>query len=757
MGVLNRAVMQYAGGRSDAAPGTDRQAPATPQVDAGALLQGLSALSNALGGGGAPHGVPSPSASQPSTRSSGGSSEGKKGRKEAKDAPTARKAKAKDGETKKGRKTRSRAPPSSSSESEESESSDDSSEDEESTSGDDSEREGGSKGRKGVRALSSKRLGTIEGDSNPDNDLLGKQREFISVLSRHHHRLKRVLEASPEKWRSMKKVDKYKKANAFIADAWYDSRKASTHVNNLKREIPKKKVNDGRFILALELESKEAKHSSQVIQAETKFGKLTFGGVKSLADVKERSHKLQDEYKSLPGKSEKSFGKTEVQLMLIKKIPDSHAEARAALLNEFLQDEIKGARWTVVTIEGRIALVMSGPGTANANWSNGGKGKDGKGKGKGDSYEKQKCYNCGKEGHSARACEERGKCGCKNCPCCHGGACVVKADKKIVPDGANHTKAKNANGTQLSKEILERLRDKQKKIKPELYRSGAAHESRADEESGDADEETQAEASASTFGTAVHPHAHSGPNLHASHAHKGWPAKGRGEVISYDSSGRAIRGPAGGGKPAPGRGMGRGGPGRATPADFLRRSPFKTIEQFEHECCEAHGNQEEAGSDESRYDDKSSGEESSSSTEASSASSTNQDAININAPGAVNQAVGGQQRFRAWNGVEGTVAACEAEAEREADEQLAAARRALRVAEKLERARLMREEAARVKEARQDNEFPSLPRAPSLGSSLPAPRFVPTRAEPPANRALSKRGQRKANATAASEGRPQRK
>ena len=203
MGVLNRAVMQYAGGRSDAAPGTDRQAPATPQVDAGALLQGLSALSNALGGGGAPHGVPSPSASQPSTRSSGGSSEGKKGRKEAKDAPTARKAKAKDGETKKGRKTRSRAPPSSSSESEESESSDDSSEDEESTSGDDSEREGGSKGRKGVRALSSKRLGTIEGDSNPDNDLLGKQREFISVLSRHHHRLKRVLEASPEKWRSM--------------------------------------------------------------------------------------------------------------------------------------------------------------------------------------------------------------------------------------------------------------------------------------------------------------------------------------------------------------------------------------------------------------------------------------------------------------------------------------------------------------------------------------------------------------------------
>ena len=74
----------------------------------------------------------------------------------------------------------------------------------------------------------------------------------------------------------MKKEKKYKEANKFVADAWYDSRKPSVYVDNMKREIPSKRVNDGRFILARELDTKTAKMGAEVLTAEAKFEKLTF-------------------------------------------------------------------------------------------------------------------------------------------------------------------------------------------------------------------------------------------------------------------------------------------------------------------------------------------------------------------------------------------------------------------------------------------------------------------------------------------------
>ena len=424
------------------------------------------------------------------------------------------------------------------------------------------EHDSSKKRSKGIKSLSTKRLGTIESDCNPTT-LIADQRNFREVLSRHHPRLARVLKADERRWKEMKKEKKYKEANKFVADAWYDSRKSSVYVDNMKREIPSKRVNDGRFILARELDTKTAKMGAEVLTAEAKFEKLTFKGAKDLAQVKDRSYKIQGEYLTLPGKSESSIGPAEVQLMLIGKMPDSHAAARAALKLEFLQRECEGALWTVVTVERRIALALgSAANEANANASNqGGKGDGGKGGGRKNGGGERdtrpdtagsSCYNCGKPGHSARDCEERGKCGCKNCPCCHGEFCIVGANKKIVPEGSNHTKAKNAVGGQLSKMILERLRDKQKKKKPALYRGADAHEADGQEE-GDGEEQgdegESPEVHVSDFGTAVHPHARGGPTLHASHG--GWQAP---EGWQHFSEGKG-RG-SGGGKGAGGRGAG---------------------------------------------------------------------------------------------------------------------------------------------------------------------------------------------------------
>ena len=89
----------------------------------------------------------------------------------------------------------------------------------------------------------------------------------------------------------MKSLEKYKSANKFIADAWYDSRLKSVHVDNLKRDIPRKRVADGRFILDLELKSKGSRLAAEIVQAEAAFEKLTFTGCKNLADVRDRSHR----------------------------------------------------------------------------------------------------------------------------------------------------------------------------------------------------------------------------------------------------------------------------------------------------------------------------------------------------------------------------------------------------------------------------------------------------------------------------------
>ena len=112
--------------------------------------------------------------------------------------------------------------------------------------------------------------------------------------------------------------------------------------------------------------------------------------------------------------------------------------------------------------------------------------------------------------------------------------------------------------------ILERLRDKQKKKKPALYRGADAHEADGQEE-GDGEEQgdegESPEVHVSDFGTAVHPHARGGPTLHASHG--GWQVP---EGWQHPSKGRG--GAGGGGRSTGGRGAGRHG-------------SFKTIDQLE--------------------------------------------------------------------------------------------------------------------------------------------------------------------------------
>ena len=635
------------------------------------------------------------------------------------------------------RKTKARAPPSPpsppSSDDDDDSSSDDSSSDE-SSSGEDSEmgeHDSSRKGSKGIKSLSTKRLGTIESDCNPAT-LIADQRNFREVLSRHHPRLARVLKADERRWKEMKKEKKYKEANKFVADAWYDSRKPSVYVDNMKREIPSKRVNDGRFILARELDTKTAKMGAEVLTAEAKFEKLTFKGAKDLAQVKDRSYKIQGEYLTLPGKSESSIGPAEVQLMLIGKMPDSHAAARAALKLEFLQRECEGALWTVVTVERRIALALgSAANEANTNASNlrgkgeGGKGGDRKnGGGERDTRPDtagSSCYNCGKPGHSARDCEERGKCGCKNCPCCHGEFCIVGANKKIVPEGSNHTKAKNAVGGQLSKMILERLRDKQKKKKPALYRGADAHEADGQEE-GDGEEQgdegESPEVHVSDFGTAVHPHARGGPTLHASHG--GWQAPEGGQ--------RPSKGRGGGGKGAGGRGA--GGQGRVSKHAHCD-GPFRTINQIEADGASDDGAGVlfpterdtsldaivDSSSDENVPSDDSSNPPSLSA--ASTSESESDDGFD-------------KQQLKAAVAQSLVQEGELDQAEKEADRELKRALKEARVTEKLERAARIREENRRRKEAQHDVDFPPLGApTPSLGSSIPSPAFVPTRRPQP--------------------------
>jgi hypothetical protein len=666
------------------------------------------------------------------------------------------------------RKTKARAPPSPpsppSSDGDDDSSSDDSSSDE-SSSGEDSEmgeHDSSRKRSKGIKGLSSKRLGTIESDCNPAT-LIADQRNFREVLSRHNPRLARVLKADERRWKEMKKEKKYKEANKFVADAWYDSRKSSVYVDNMKREIPSKRVNDGRFILARELDTKTAKLGAEVLTAEAKFEKLTFKGAKDLAQVKDRSFKIQGEYLTLPGKSESSIGPAEVQLMLIGKMPDSHAAARAALKLEFLQRECEGALWTVVTVERRIALALgSAANEANANSSNqGGKGDGGKGGGRkggggdrdtrSDTAGSGSCYNCGKPGHSARDCEERGKCGCKNCPCCHGDFCIIGANKKIVPDGSNHTKAKNAVGGQLSKMILERLRDKQKKKKPALYRGANAHEADGQEEGEgeeQGDESEPPEGHVSDFGTAVHPHARGGPTLHASHG--GWQA------------------PEGWQHPSKGRGRGSGG------GKGAGRGSFRPISQLEADEASDDGagtltpaerNTSLDAIVDSSGDDASSSDESSNPPSGDDASSSDESSNPPSLSAASTSESGSDDGFDKQQ-LKAAVAQSlvqESEldqAEKEADRELQRALKEARVTEKLERAARIREENQRRREAQREVDFPPLGApTPSLGSSLPGPAFVATRRpSPPEGWTTVKKRAGKAKALQANcGGQPQRK
>ena len=70
-----------------------------------------------------------------------------------------------------------------------------------------------------VPSLSSKRLGQLESNSDPSGDLRAIQTDFKNVLSRHHPRLARILAADKSKWKEMRKTEKYKLANKFVADA----------------------------------------------------------------------------------------------------------------------------------------------------------------------------------------------------------------------------------------------------------------------------------------------------------------------------------------------------------------------------------------------------------------------------------------------------------------------------------------------------------------------------------------------------------
>ena len=297
-----------------------------------------------------------------------------------------------------------------------------------------------------IPGMSSKRLEKLEADSDPRGTLQMQQQSFVAALTRHHPRLGRVLAATPERWSAMKSHPKYKAANKMIAGIWHDTRKPSSiHVSNLFRRIPARKLNDGRFILKAELESKKAQLGGQVVAAEAEFEKLNFGKAKTLAEVQNTSEKMQSEYLMLPGKDGRIATRTEIQLMLINKIPDALAAQRQALKVEFLQREIEGVVWSVEIIEHKIGLIVSNHVSASAHAGQHGKG-GGKGGERHEGERVEKCHNCGKKGHQARECTKRGPCGVRSCPCCHGGECLIHKNKKIVARAPASPRPRTARG-----------------------------------------------------------------------------------------------------------------------------------------------------------------------------------------------------------------------------------------------------------------------------------------------------------------------
>jgi hypothetical protein len=737
-----------------AAGGAPTGGSVTPIQDLGGALQGAAGASNspqsvhsasrsaqggsATGEAAAPTGAPASAGKGPG-----------QGGKEAK-TPSSSAKEPKERSTKAKRRTKSRVEEESSCPSlSEGSSSESESESEES---EDSEHESRRRGKMKyhIPGMSSKRLEKLEADSDPRGTLQLQQQSFIAALTRHHPRLGRVLAATPERWSAMKSHPKYKAANKVIAGIWHDTRKPSSiHVSNLLRRIPARKLNDGRFILKAELESKKVQLGGQVVAAEAEFEKLSFGKAKTLAEVQNTSEKMQSEYLMLPGKDGRVATRTEIQLMLINKIPEALAEQRQALKVEFLQREIEGVVWSVEIIENKIGLIISNHVSASAHAGQHGKG-GGKGGERHEGERVEKCHNCGKKGHQARECTKRGPCGVRSCPCCHGGECLIQKNKKIVAKGAGATKAKNGTGALLPEWVLKALIAEHKKVKPNLYADANAAAEQAEEV---AEGGAEAEASVASRSTAIHSAASEGPRLSASCAQGAASTTGRGRgLFGAHLPGGRGRGMGRGG-PMQGGGKGRGGtqpPWSQASGSALRR----TLADMERDMGRSRFADGEEGSE---RDEGSSGSESESSRGSWSA---------VTRPRRADQPIGGQVRI--LPGAASSEASARRQAQEDADRELAqrleleqqaeaaSRERAARVERKLEESRIKRaaargclelsDEALRVS-VEDASEWPELPK-PSLGSSLCPKAFVPTRHVPPVNRAMSKSAQRKANAAA---------
>jgi hypothetical protein len=730
-----------------AAGGAPTGGSVTPIQDLGGALQGATGASNS------PQSVHSVPRSAQGGNATGEAavlvgtpaSAGKRPGKEAMDAktPSSSVKEPKERLTKAKNRTKSRV------EEEDSDSSEGSSSESESESeeSEDSENESRRRGKMKyhIPGMSSKRLEKLEADSDPRGTLQLQQQSFVAALTRHHPRLGRVLAATPERWSAMKSHPKYKAANKMIAGIWHDTRKPSSiHVSNLLRRIPARKLNDGRFILKAELESKKAQLGGQVVAAEAEFEKLSFGKAKTLAEVQNTSEKMQSEYLMLPGKDGRVATRTEIQLMLINKIPDALAEQRQALKVEFLQREIEGVVWSVEIIENKIGLIVSNHVSANAH-----AGQHGKGSGRGGERQEgervEKCHNCGKKGHQARECTKRGPCGVRSCPCCHGGECLIQKNKKIVAKGAGATKAKNGTGALLPEWVLKALIAEHKKVKPNLYADANAAEQTEEVAEGGA----EADASVASRSTAIHPAASEGPRLSASCAQGGASTTGRGGgLFGAHLPGGRGRGMGRGGL-MQGGGKGRGGGMPQASGSALRR----TLADMERDMGRSRFVDGEEGSE---RDEGSSGNESESSRGSWTA---------ITRPRRAGQPIGGQVRILTHAAP--SEASARRQAQEDADRELAqrleleqaeatSRERAARVERKLEESRIRRAAARGCLELSDEalrasvedvSEWPELPK-PSLGSSLCPKAFVPTRHVPPVNRAMSKSAQRKANAAA---------
>ena len=311
-------------------------------------------------------------------------------------------------------------------------------------------------------------------------------KKFTSRLGTHHEDLRAILKLTSAEWRDIladddEEPDKqwWLRVDRWLAGTFLDClTPTSDHVKNFNTEATAEQLESGMALIALYHARTSSWTGGKRQDAEREFNDCTpFKVGTPDARVEAGAMELIDKWARKPGTD--ATDQVAKRLMLIKKMPAERKADADRLEKELLEAEIKlrgdttGAidhtPWGVKGLIDILALNLRGT-APSANFASGLSNRG--------ASEWTGCLNCGAKTPNERCPDNQSrtctitcpKAGVKNCPCCFGGTCLFKTDKKFskCPNASTRVTKKHAKES-----VTKSLSRRHKEMYPSAYTNAA--------------------------------------------------------------------------------------------------------------------------------------------------------------------------------------------------------------------------------------------------------------------------------------------